>query len=266
MNYPRIIQQVFHEPALLTASAHQSIQASLLSHLEGGRAFDARHDGEQTKKEKGAPYSIVRGNIALVNVHGVIARRLSLVDAGCGFYDQTHIALAVKAAVDDPRVEKVIIDFDSPGGTVTGTYETGRMLRALGKQKLIYGYTEGISASASYWLMSQCASIFCAPSATLGSIGVYMAWMKDAADIEMVKAGKFKAMGIMPLTEEERQILQESVNRTHELFKTEVRDMRPDIDDSTMEGLCYEGRDCVELGLADALVLNFDEMLDLLSE
>ena len=264
MSYPRIFSKVFNEPALLTASAHQAIQTTLISHIEGGNLFDMRRDQERSVQVKDKSYKLVDGNVGLVEISGIISRRLSMVEGACGMYEQAHISEAIKQACDDPRVDKIILDIDSPGGSVVGTYETGRMIREMRETKPIYAYTETLACSAAYWLAAQCTAIISAPSAIVGSIGVYMAWIVDGEDYDLVKAGKFKAMGINPITAEEREILQANVDKTHALFKAEVLAMRPDIPADAMEGLSYEGAEAESLGLVDALALNFDEALEMI--
>lgn len=262
--YPRIFQKVFHEPALITASAHQAIQSTLISALENPMGFDSRLNGDRTSKVKDTKYQLIDGHIGLLKISGVISKRLSQLEDSCGVYDQVNIAMEAKAAIEDPRVEYLIIDFDTPGGSVTGTFETGRMLRELATQKPIHAYTETQCCSCGYWLAAQCTSITMAPTAHIGCVGVYIAWAKDNEEYELVKAGKYKAMGINEISEEERAILQSIVDRTHATFKEEIRFNRPQLLDDVLEGLSYDGEDAIEFGFADALALNFDEFLQML--
>ena len=263
MSLPRIFQKVFREPALMMPDAHESIQHILLNYQKG---FDARLDVDRTLVEKDTSYKLIDGKIGLLKVSGIISKRLSMLEGACGAYDQMNISSEAKKAIEDPNVEFLIIDFDTAGGSVTGTYETGRMLRELSQIKPIYAYTETLCASCGYWLASQCTSIIMAPSAVIGCIGVYLAIPKGKGEnVDLIKAGKYKAIGLMPLTDDERSVLQETVDSTHQLFKNEVLAMRPDIPEEAMEGLAYRGNEAVELGLVDGLVMNFDELLEVLS-
>ena len=213
--------------------------------------------------EKVRNYKMI-GDVAHISVSGVLGKKLSMMESACGGYDMNHLASMVQMAAEDDKVKAMVIDKDSPGGTVTGTYETATMIAEAAKIKPVYGFTETMSASASYWMLSQCTHIFTTPSAMLGSIGVYMAFMKGGEDMELIKSGKFKAMGLKELTEEERDLLQERVTDTHLKFKKEVSAKRP-VTDDIMEGLTYTGEQSIENGLADSLVMNFDEMMSLIN-
>lgn len=75
-----------------------------------------------------------------------------------------------KAEADD-AVNKIIYDFDTPGGNVTGLFATADVIRKAEKPTVAVNH--GLMASAGYALGSQCDSIECANiSAETGSIGV----------------------------------------------------------------------------------------------
>ena len=79
---------------------------------------------------------------------------------------------AVTRAVDDPLVQRVVLDVDSPGGMVTGVVEAAAALREIAARKPVVAYARGYCASAAYWLASQCNEVTASPTAGVGSIGV----------------------------------------------------------------------------------------------
>ena len=267
--YPKIYQSLFHEPWLIDPIAHQSMQKTLIARINSTEGIMPQKADMREKErlnsngEKVREYKMI-GDVAHISVTGVLGKKLSMMESMCGGFDMNKLADMVKMAADDEKVKSIVIDMDSPGGTVTGTYETAMMIAEAAKVKPVYGFTEKVAASAAYWLLSQCTHIFTTPSAMLGSIGVYMAFMKGGEDMELIKSGKFKAMGLKELTEEERDLLQERVTDTHLKFKKEVSAKRP-VTDDIMEGLTYTGEQSIENGLADSLVMNFDEMMSLIN-
>lgn len=79
-------------------------------------------------------------------------------------------ALAATAA--NPEVGAIVLDTDSPGGTVAGTPETAAAVKAAAAIKPVVAMVDTMCASAAYWIASQASQIWAQPSAELGSIGV----------------------------------------------------------------------------------------------
>ena len=269
MSHHRLINAVFNEPWLVEAGTHEAIQNGLLSHLESKATFpfpqaDERRLAQGARVgERTVELYQVRGNgVAHIEVSGTLGKKLSWIDLACaGGYDYLALAHALEQASLDSRVNSILIDFDSGGGTVMGVTETAMIIAQIDQIKPVYGFTETKSCSASYWLMSQCRHIFTTPSAMIGSIGVYSARMVKNVEIDVIKAGKYKALGIQPLTDEEREVLQAGVIKKHEKFKSAITSKR-EVNEEAMEGLVYDGEEAVENGLADSLVLTFDEVIN----
>jgi ClpP class serine protease len=82
-------------------------------------------------------------------------------------------------------------------------------------------------ASAAYWIGVTADAIFAEPSAEIGSIGVYSAFLDESRAFEMeglktelFKTGKYKGMGMpgLPLTEDQRALIQAEVDRVNKQF------------------------------------------------
>jgi ClpP class serine protease len=73
--------------------------------------------------------------------------------------------------------------------------------------------------------------------------------------LELIKSGKFKAMGIegTSLTEEQRAFLQADVDKARQWFRSEIRLKRPGVSDETTEGQDYFAADALALDLVDAV-------------
>lgn len=85
--------------------------------------------------------------------------------------DRTRAQLAAAAA--SPDIAAIVLDVDSPGGSVAGTPETGAAVAAATQAKKVVAMVDGLCCSAAYWIASQANEVVATPSSDIGSIGVY---------------------------------------------------------------------------------------------
>lgn len=274
MNYERIFQKVWREPALILPSAHESLQSALLSHIDGKLGLpkeikertDSRFPSASSSSSgQTVSYYKTFGNIAVISQFGVIGKHLSWIETMCGGCDLNHLLHSVEEAIKDDRIESILLEVDSPGGSATGVYEFGLKLREFSKIKPIYSFTETQACSASYWTSACCSGVIATPSSVVGSIGVYMAWYADNNEnLQLIQSGKYKAIGMRPLTDEEREIMQTRCDEIFETFRSQVEINRPQVGRESMEGQIFNGEQALEAGLVDTLVLTFDEALEVI--
>jgi hypothetical protein len=90
------------------------------------------------------------------------------------------ITAALDRAKNDPLVKSIILDIDSPGGSIDGADRTWQAIRAAGKP--VITHAGSLLASAAYWLASGTGAIYAGdPTSEIGSIGVLVAtydWSK----------------------------------------------------------------------------------------
>ncbi len=219
--------------------------------------------------EKAQPYEL-RDGLATVRIHGTMLRQVSprqkAIAAICGvrLCSMEETAAALLQAAADPVVHTILLDIDSPGGTVNGTPELAQVVRTIAKDKHIYAFTAGQCCSAAYWVASQADVIYAAPSATVGSIGVILPVVDSSAlydrcglKMEVFSAGKYKSTGMdgTSLTEEQRNRLTQQVNATWARFKQAVNRRRA-IDEADMEGQSFYGWDAENKRLVDACIIS----------
>lgn len=207
------------------------------------------------------------GSIAVVRVFGPIVQRasqLGMCEDGTG---TDEIGAALNAAMADPTVGQVLMEFDTPGGSVFGVGELADQIRAARKEKPIVGFANSMSASAGYYLMSQCSECYVTPGGMVGSIGVYTMHQDIAAFLEaegvkvtLVSAGKYKVEGnpFEPLGEDARGALQTSVNDYYDKFVAAVAKGRGVGVDAVRngygEGRCLNADAALEAGLVDGVM------------
>jgi signal peptide peptidase SppA len=215
-----------------------------------------------------APKPYVQNGVGVIPVVGVIGKSLSPLEKMMGAVDVNDLSDAVDAFAANPEVEKVAFQISSPGGTVTGVEELANKIRGLGKPTL--AYTDSEMASAAYWIGSAADRVVSSPSATVGSIGVYIAIPDYSAAAEMagikmvvIKSGKFKGAGIEGTSLDEGQManLQESVDTIHGEFKDAVLMKRKMVKAEAMEGQTFSGKQAAAQGLVTGLADSFSEAL-----
>jgi signal peptide peptidase SppA len=253
---PRAFDKLFCQPLLLHPNARAGLEAGLLAHM-GLAQSDFSHPVTDNREDTVLE---VFGNLAIVKIHGVIDKQISQIEALCyGGCDLSVVDRALLKIAHDETIERVILDINSPGGSVTGVQETAARIAALRETKEVHVFSETQVCSAAFWLASQADVITATPSSTLGSIGVYIALLDQTKQLEMqglkvdlIKAGRLKAMGsaFKAITDEERAILQASVDNLHRKFKDAVTTLRK-VSDDAMQGQSFDGEEALKLGLID---------------
>lgn len=211
-------------------------------------------------------YDIVDG-VAIVPLMGVIAKRMNLFSQISGGASTELAIRDLRAAVDDPNVNAIILHIDSPGGTVDGTQQLAAVVREVGQSKPITALADGTMASAAYWIGSAAQSVYIADTTTqVGSIGVVMSHV-DVSGAEAqrgvktteIYAGKYKRISSQygPLTESGKQDLQDKVDYLYQLFVETVADHRSTSVDKVLsdmaDGRVFIGQQAIDAGLVDGV-------------
>jgi signal peptide peptidase SppA len=215
------------------------------------------------------------GNIAVLNLWGVMTQKANLVQEASGGGGTSTQAFmdSFREAMADPAVAGILIDCDSPGGSVTGTPElAAEVLKARGV-KPVYGFINGLAASACYWVASACEAIYSTPSGSTGSIGVYTAHtdaseaMKKAGlSQEYISAGKYKTEGSPngPLQPEARAFIQSQIDSFYNSFAGDVARGRgvtaAAVRGGYGQGRCLLADEALKAGLIDG-VCSFDQVV-----
>ena len=223
-------------------------------------------------------YAMAEENgVAIIPVAGVIGHKVSAVSKLLGAVDTVDVIAAIELAAEDDDIDTIILDIDSPGGTVGGVPELAETVEDVQRAgvKKIYAYTDSMMASAAYWMAAGANGIFAAPSAEVGSIGVYLPVMdtskalaEKGVTVEIFKSGKYKAAGFpgVALDEEVRKHLQLEVMETYNEFAGFVKKYRADINYEYMQGQTLTGRKAAEVGMVDGTAKNIDSLLQMLGK
>ena len=190
--------------------------------------------------------------IARVNVHGLITEDTRLLDA-------------VTALANRSSVKAVIVDIDSPGGTVSGGETLRAALAYVAGKKPVVAVMHGTAASAGYMVATAAERIFAREGTLTGSIGVILQTGevsgllgKLGISAEAITSGPLKDQPSLtkPLSPEGRQVLHGIVEDMYEQFVAlvaEGRHMDPARVRELGDGRPYTGRQALTLGLVDAM-------------
>lgn len=206
------------------------------------------------------------GAVAVLPLSGVIAHRSSAFE-GVSSPNGTSVEAFTqmfRAAMADPSVGSIMIEIESPGGSVAGVPELGTEIRRARGSKPIIAFANTSAASAAYWIASAADEIVVAPSGAVGSIGVYSAHQdlsgaleQEGVKITLISAGKFKVEGnpFEPLSEEARADWQATVDGFYSMFVDAVAKGRgvgvADVRGGFGQGRMVYGQDAVAAGMAD---------------
>lgn len=238
------------------------------THLKGEKidikAIEARVGKPLDNRTQG--YEVIDG-VAVIPIDGVIAKRMNLFSQISGGVSTDLLARDFKAALADPSVKAIVLNIDSPGGTVDGTVDIARLVYESRGIKPIVAYTDGLMASAAYWIGSAADKVYIGNDATLvGSIGV-VATHTDVSKAEELKgvkttevyAGKYKRIvsQYAPLTEAGQTYLQDRVDYLYSVFVSAVADNRGIAVEKVLKGMAdgkvFSGRQAIEAGLVDGV-------------
>ena len=255
-----ILQAVYCEPWLIRPETHATIGRIVQAHLSG----DAHSGGlalESFAEQEAAPIRRDVDGVAVISIDGVIGKRVGQLEKSSGVTNVDEVAQVFAEAHADDKIRGILLDINSPGGSVTGTPELAGAIRE--SQKPTVAYTDMQAASAAYWIASQAHHLVAAPTATVGSIGVYMAILDQSRAAEMqgvkvdvIKSGRLKGAGIpgTSLSDEQRAHFQAQSDFIHAGFRHAVRAGRKrEIADELMEGQSYYAQQVVREGLVDRL-------------
>jgi signal peptide peptidase SppA len=276
MKLPYFLAYCLRTPWAMDPAAMQ-VYAGLLAQAYAAKSAGpmAGEDAHQERQPKAARGQQQRagGGIAVIPVYGTIVQRaaqLGMCEGGTGAQE---IGAALDAAVADSSISQVLLQFDSPGGSVFGIQELGDKIRSLRSQKPIVGHADSMAASAAYWLLSQCSEAYVTPGGMVGSIGVYTAHENVAKALEaqgievtLISAGKYKVEGnpFAPLGDEARAETQTQIDSYYRMFTQAVAKGRGVPVDQVRGGM-GEGRmlladAAVSAGMVDG-VATFDEVV-----
>lgn len=210
------------------------------------------------------------GKILLVDVDGPISNRpkksLTGFQSDTGMVDRIHEIF--KKADRDKNIKAILLRINSPGGTVTSSDIIYHEIKSFKERKKIKVYVSvvDIAASGAYYIAMAGDTIMMHPTSLTGSIGVLAMKInlqglmeKIGVEWEVVKSTDKKDFmsPFRSLTEEERKLFQETIDRYYDRFVGIVALNRPQLDIDAVkvlaDGRVYDARQALESHLTDSI-------------
>jgi protease-4 len=167
--------------------------------------------------------------------------------------DSAALVMAqIEEAREDPTIQAVVVQLDSPGGEVAPSQALYLELQALRREMPVVGSIDGMATSGAYYVAMASDPVYAKPSSTVGNVGVWGFIPPDLGVNEVILAsGPFK------LTASNRDEFLRWIEGIRLEFVETVFSQRGDrIQIARVElsqGLAYPGREAVRLGLIDRL-------------
>ncbi|MDH4202222.1 MAG: signal peptide peptidase SppA [Phycisphaerae bacterium] len=219
----------------------------------------------QIKKDEGW---FVKDKIVVIDVDGVLINKPQDSWMRQGDNPVSTLLEKLDKAAGDDDVKAVVLRINSPGGSVAASDMMHHSLAEFKQKKKVpvVACMMDVAASGGYYLACGADGMMAQPSTVTGSIGTIMQTFSVAGTMEKigieavaVKSGKMKdiASPLHDMTDEEKQILQEIIDRFYEQFLTVVDNGRPKLEMNKLQPLA-DGRVFIadqakELGLIDRI-------------
>ena len=212
--------------------------------------------------ESGTKKTFVKEKIAVIYASGTI-------EGGRG--DERSVgsetfAEAIKDAAKDNNIKAIVLRVNSPGGSAMASEVIWRELMVAKKTKPVVVSMGDLAASGGYYIACAGDSILAQENTITGSIGVFgllfnmqkLLVNKLGITTDTYKTSTYADLGTptRPLTEGEKRILQNSVEKIYDTFTLRVsaaRKMSQADVDSIGQGRVWSGTDALRLGLVDRI-------------
>lgn len=203
---------------------------------------------------------ISENGIATINIVGPLSKD--------DFFGTQYgeIRNVIDAALKNDDVEKILLNFDSPGGTVNGMFELADYIYTLrGGDKPIWSVVNDMAASAAYALASATSNVLITETGTVGSVGVVARHVdvsknNEARGVKIthIFAGDRKIDGSrdIPLSKEAKDSIQSDVDVIYDKLVERVSTHRSGMSAKAIrdtEGATYLGDAGVKIGFADGM-------------
>ena len=171
----------------------------------------------------------------------------------------------INEVTNDSSVKAVVFRVSSPGGSAYGSEQIWRALTLLKAKKPLIVSMGDYAASGGYYISCMADKIVAQPTTITGSIGIFglipnMEGLNNKLGFtyDGVKTNKMgDAISVnRKFTPEERDLMQNYVNRGYELFVKRCADGRkktPDQIKAIAEGRVWTGEDALKIGLVDKI-------------
>ncbi|MCL1124152.1 hypothetical protein [Shewanella surugensis] len=97
------------------------------------------------------------GGIAIIPVDGTLVHKFGYLQPRSGMTGYDGLISRIQFAIKDPSIKGILVDFDTPGGQVSGCFDAMDMIARLRSEKPIWSLGCDMHCSAGQALSSACS-------------------------------------------------------------------------------------------------------------
>lgn len=206
------------------------------------------------------------GTVAVVPVLGPISKRDSMFSMMLGGTSTSRLSAQLRQLAADDSIATILLDVDSPGGTISGLPELAADIRRVREQKPVVAISNDLAASAAYWIASQADTIIATPESLTGSIGVFTQHTdcsgyneQNGMKVTYIYAGQYKVEGNPdePLSDDAKAYIQSLIDSAYGMFVGDVAQGRgittAKVKADFGEGRVLTAKDARAVGMVDRI-------------
>jgi signal peptide peptidase SppA len=268
-NIPALTARLVGAPLAISQRGLDVLRAQI---ERGASAFS-----ESTPKSEP---QVTQDGIAVVSVAGVLLLHADEIDEYFGFKGYDAVEASIASALANRNVKAVLLDFNSPGGEVSGMLELAEKIGAWSSAKdgkPIHAFVDPMACSAAYALAAATSNITIPRTGDVGSVGILSMHLDQSGFDQklgmkwsFIYAGAKKVDGNPhgPLSDTARADRQSEIDSVYGMFVKSVaanRDM-PQRDVRDTEAGTFMGEAAVKAGFADQVGTLDDALAGLRAE
>lgn len=271
---PAAVNEILNQDMIITDLGHDALVDQILEAVQKIDPFVLVEEPEhqvshlrELQTDTGA-----QKYVTIIPISGPLVKKSTWLTSYLGLASYAGIALAIQAAVKDPRCIGILLDIDSPGGQASGLFDLVDLIYSFRDAKTIIGLSNASAYSAAYAIASATSELYTVRDGGVGSIGVIMRhfdysemFKKAGIAVTAVFAGKRKDdfSPYKPLSKEALKRAQDMVNETYQQFVDTVsRNLGIKVEKikATEAGIFF-GEDAVKKNLVKG-VMSYEDTID----
>ncbi|MCX4025174.1 S49 family peptidase [Spartinivicinus marinus] len=273
MKHTHLLSQIINQPLLIEPSYAQVMLGALSDRLviesliNGDKQLSAtelKQAADEFEPREHKLYQVNQG-VAIIPVVGTLTHKYGHLDPYSGMTGYDGIQRKLAEAINDPDIQGILLDINSPGGSVSGCFDLADLIYQARQYKPIWALVDEQACSAAYALASAANEIILPRTGMVGSIGVLLAHTdqsellaKEGINVTLIHAGAHKADGnpFEPLPNNVKADLQSEINDIYGLFiETVSRHRQLDTEAiKNTEAKVFTGQAAIDVGLADRVL------------
>jgi signal peptide peptidase SppA len=214
----------------------------------------------------------VNGPMATMPVYGKMFPRANMMTKLSNATSTRKLGRALDEIENREDIDRVMMVFDSPGGSIQGLTNTARKIRNMETETV--AFATGLMASAAYFVGSAADRVVASPDAMVGAIGSVAKIVsrsgkleEEGYEVEVVRSAEKKAKPSPsePIDEDSVEEVQKLVDAAHDQF---VRQVSTNLDiseetvsDTMADGSVINGSEAEDTNFVDE-VATIDEVMN----